>query len=367
MSELDLLRGLGDQIAPPSFDDLAETARRRTHRTTTAAVFAAAAGVALVGGVTFLALADQDSEAQPVEQPGDTTHPLTYALGPTIHYGDRTVTAPAPVVEVDVTDDGVLARSDDGTIWFTDGDGIDQVGTLGAPGPAYRQPDHPYATTWGFVVSGNTGSRAGWLEFPQPGVPELVVYDTGTREEVARHPLGVDPGSYALLESVNDRYGYWFTSPEMNADDRSFPEARVDLASGARERVTEKEYDADGPAVDTPRTMMVSHDGEDGRTVPMVHDAISWQFDIGGGRVEPQGAQPLDARDGGTGRRFRFDAPDGYPDAAPNWLSQWLDDDTVVITVTRHGNDDLLECHFSTGGCTVAASVPEEAVMPDIG
>jgi len=83
--------------------------------------------------------------------------------------------------------------------------------------------------------------------------------------------------------------------------------------------------------------------------------------------VEPQGAQPLDARDGGTGQRFQFDAPPGYPDAAPNWLTQWLDDDTVVITVNRRGNDELLECHFSTRACAVALQVPEEAIMPEIG
>ena len=46
---------------------------------------------------------------------------------------------------------------------------------------------------------------------------------------------------------------------------------------------------------------------------------------------------------------------------------QWLDDDTVVIVLTRGGNDDLLECHFSTRACAVALQVPEEAVMPDIG
>jgi hypothetical protein len=153
----------------------------------------------------------------------------------------------------------------------------------------------------------------------------------------------------------------------MNGDDRSYPEARVDLTTGATERVTEKAYDADLPGVGTPRTMTVGHEGEDGRDVPMVHDATHWQFDIGGGKVEPQGAQPLDARDGGTGQPFTFAAPDGYPDRAPNWLSQWLDDDTVVITVTHGGSDDLLECHFSTGACAVATSVPAPAVMPDIG
>jgi hypothetical protein len=367
MSDLDLLRGLGDDVVPPLFDDLRETARRRSRRTATATVVLVAATVVAVAGITLLALPEDDEEQEPVGRPTDTSRPLTYALGATIHYGDRSVTAPDPVAEVDVTDDGAVARTADGTIWFTDGDGLDEIGTLGEPGAAYEGEERPYATTWGFVVSGNTGSRAAWFEFPRPGEPELVVYDTGERAVDSRTTLDVDAGSYALLESVTDRYGYWFTSPEMNGDDRSFPEARVELATGTQDRVTEDEYDADLPGVGTPRTIEVSHDGEDGRDVPMVHDGIGWQFDIGGGRVEPQGAQPLEVRDGGTGRRFVFDAPDGYGSAAPNWLSQWLDDDTVVIPVNQGRQDDLVECHVSTGACVVAATVPADVVMADIG
>ena len=45
--------------------------------------------------------------------------------------------------------------------------------------------------------------------------------------------------------------------------------------------------------------------------------------------------------------------------AAPNWLTQWIDDDTVIVTVNRAGNDDLLECRFSTRACTLANRLPE--------
>ena len=77
------------------------------------------------------------------------------------------------------------------------------------------------------------------------------------------------------------------------------------------------------------------------------------------------GMQPMDARDGGTGRPFEFEAPEGYPNAGPGWLVQWLDDDTVVIVQTRGGNDDLLECRHSTGACTLAEQLPEAAVLPE--
>ena len=113
--------------------------------------------------------------------------------------------------------------------------------------------------------------------------------------------------------------------------------------------------------------MMISHAQGNEPVVYRVHDATNWQFDIRGGRVEPQGAQPMDARDGATRKKFTFAAPDGYPDTGPGWLTQWLDDDTVVITVTRRGNDDLLECNFSTRACALALRAPERAVMPEIG
>jgi hypothetical protein len=378
MSDLDLLRGLGDQILPPSFDALRETARRRTRRRTTAVLVAAAAALVVVAGTTLLVMTDDDEDLQPTQLPPvNTTHPLTYAEGTSIHYGDRSVTVPAAVLELDVTDAGVVARTDDGGIWFTDGTDLEQIGTLGEPGPAYDEQDrpHPYAATWGFVVSDNIGSRAGWFEFPQPGQPELVVYDTRTREETARQPLDVTPGDYALLARVTELYGYWFTDPESDSDNGPLPQRRVQLATGTQERISRHGYEADTPGAGTPRTMMVSHAEGAEPANYFVVDGTNWQFNIQAGRVEPQGAQPLDARNGGTRKKFAFDAPDGYPNTLPMWLSQWLDDDTVIITGIRggdvngtgSGNDDLLECHFSTGACAVVLTVPAEAVMPEVG
>ena len=376
MSDLDVLRGLGDQILPPSFDALRETARRRTRRTTTAVVVAAAAALAVVAGTTSLVMTDDDKDLRPTPLPPvNTTHPLTYAEGTAIHYGDRSVTVPAAVLELDVTDDGVVARTDDGGIWFTDGTALDRIGTHGEPGSAYDDDvrPHPYAATWGFVVSENVGSRAGWFEFPQTGHPELVVYDTRTREETARQSLDVTPGDYALLGRVTESYGYWFTDPESDSDSGPLPQRRIELATGAEGPITRQTYEADTPGVGTPRTMVVSH-SEVKPFEYFVVDGTNWQFNIRARRVEPQGAQPLDARDGGTRKKFTFDAPDDYPDTVPMWLSQWLDDDTVIITGVRGGDigsgssdDDLLECHFSTGACAVVLTVPQDAVMPEVG
>jgi len=372
MSDLDLLRSLGGEIVAPPFHALREIARRRTRQRATATVGSAAAAVAIVAGATFLTAGDDENSTEPIGPPdaGSTTHPLTYAQGTTIHYGDQTVTAPAAAVELDVTDDGVVARTEDGGIWFTDGTDIEQVGTLGEPTPEMEEPPGGFPPpTPGFVVSPNTGSQAAWFEFPQPGEPVLVVFDTHAREESLRTTIELGPSGYAALASVTESSAYWFTSrePEILGDDVLLPDARVDLATGKQETVTTKAFEAETQVPNTPRTMMLNHAEGKQPVKYWIAEGIYWQFDVTKDRVEPQGAQPLDARDGGTGKRFAFDAPAGYPEAAPNWLTQWLDDDTVVVTVNRGGHDDLLECHFSTGACTVAVRVPEEAVMPEIG
>ena len=367
MSELDQLRGLGDQVVPPSFELLRETARRGSRRDAAAGAVAAAVAVAAVASTALLTGTEEKTAPEPVGPPYEvsTTHPLTYALGATIHYGERTVDTPGEVVELDVTDAGVVARTANGGIWFTDGQDLEQVGTLGEPGSTYADADPPFGSSWGFVVSDNTGARAAWLEFPQSGEPELVVYDTENAEETAREPLGVDPGSYALLAGVTDRYGYWYSNPE-SIEDEPYPDQRIDLGSGATEEVSEEAYAADRPGPHSPRTMMVSHAEEsEPANYRVIHDATMRQFDVRTGRLVPMGMQPMDARDGGTDRPFEFEAPEGYPNAGPGWLVQWLDDDTVVIVQTRGGNDDLLECRHSTGACTLAEQLPAAAVLPE--
>ena len=58
----------------------------------------------------------------------------------------------------------------------------------------------------------------------------------------------MEPGSYRTA-GVGDRALRLLVHlvRRSNADNRSFPEARVDLGTGAKERVTEKAYDADLP------------------------------------------------------------------------------------------------------------------------
>lgn len=219
-------------------------------------------------------------------------------------------------------------------------------------------------TSAGWVVSGNSGSRVAWFEFPQPDAPEVVVYDTHAREVVLRTQVDVEAGSWAAPHSVDDESAYWFLNPDVFADDHT-PQVRLDLATGKQAPVSAEDYLADAGSRPA-RTLQISH-AEGGFRLYEITDGATWNFRVQGGRVQPQGMQPLQVRDGLTGTRFAFDAPAGYPRNNLVWLVQWLDDDSVVLLSTTDDGDDLFECHISTGACKIAVSGPDSLVAPEVG
>lgn len=367
MSELDTLRRLGDQIVPPPFEALQRTARTRTRRTVTlVTTVAAVAAAAVVGGV----LAATDHEPTPPAQDPEvnSSRPLTYAEGATVHYGEDTVTMPGPVAELDLTDDGVVARTEAGEILFTDGGDPEPLGDWGARDtvPDFGQVPESgvvYGDAAGYVVSPNTGSLVAWWEFRGEDDPVVVVYDTAARDQRLRQQVQRPAGSTVLLASVTERFVYWYVDPEDF--DLGAPDARLDLATGEQSPVTPQQYAADRPPIGSAQTVLVSH-VEGGGGPYTVSDGTAMQLDVDGGRVVPRGAMPLEVLDGATGARFTFDAPPGYPDTAPGWLTQWTDSDTVVIAYPLKRPTDLLECHVSSRACEVVAT-PPEAVLPEIG
>jgi hypothetical protein len=368
MSDLDLLRRLGDDLVPPPLDALRETARRRDRRAAATTALVAGTAVAVVAtGVTLLAPGEADRAPRPAETPtrdAPTSRPLTYAEGSTVHYGDRAVEAAGRVDELDLTDQGVTYRTSDGRIWFTDGTTTDQVGSLDDPVEPSGDLD---SWIWdsrfsgdrstGWIISGNSGSVVAWFD-----TPELVAYDTATREVVLRINVDVPPGGWVAPHSVTPDSVYLFHDPDPAADDE-MPQERVDLGNGVRTPITPDEYLAD--VVSRPaRSLLVSH-AEQGFELHEITEGTGHQFDVHRGRLRPMGMQPLEVRDGLTGEELGIKAPEGYSDANPLWLVQWLDDAHVVVFDPTGDRDRLLACPVPTGACEVAETVPSSLVVPD--
>jgi len=370
MSELDLLRRLGDHVVPPPLDELRTIARRRTRRTIVAISLGAAACVAavLLGVHTFPA---ETHTAPPVKEPEPHGRPLTYAQGSTVHHGDREVALPGRVLELDLTDDGVVARVADGGIWFTDGGEPSLIGELGTPGdssPTFGAGPgdiiawgHP-----GFVVSGSYGSVAAWWEFQPHGAPELVVYDTAAGRAMARRPVPLDEGSTVLLDSVSDRFVYWYVDPVEHELDT--PNARLDTRNGTVGDVSPHQYAGDRPPAGTSRTVLISHAEGGGEPYRVARGPLQLGMSPGGGnRIRVFGEQPLEALDGGTGDPFVFAAPKSYrPPETPAFLAQWLDDDSFVLAYKLDGPADLLTCRVSVRSCEVTMR-SVDALLPEIG
>lgn len=375
MSELDLLRRLGDQIMPPSLDALRDTARRRTRQGRVAISLAIAAGVVAATGTGVLVTRPEHRSQEPITPPPTpSSRPLTYADGNTIYYGNRTVEADRPVVELDVTDDGVAFRTNDGRLWFSDGTTTAALGDVGETGPGYGQNAWPMMTRPGWMLSANSGSRLVWFTFPAPGEPEVVVYDTKTQHEVARDAVELQPGHTALPALVSERYVYWF----QDADPEAMPgeqkhQVRYDPATREQSRVTEAELLDD---LDTEAAVRSIRLKGDDRSEVGFHfsDGMGQQMDLGLEQevagvngVAPVGPGDMKAEDVNR-ETFVFDPPPGYTHkAGVSWLVQWLDDHTVVVLSPLRDGTDLITCDLVTNSCRVAASAPAGIVAPDFG
>jgi len=371
MSDLYLLRELADQIVPPPLEALRETARARDRRTTMVVTIGATLAVAVLAGMSLLLGLGRDTAAPlPTEQTGwvgDGTRPLTWAEGNTIHFGTYVVEAEGRVVELDLTDDGVTFRTGDGRIWFTDGATSTEVGDLGDPGPAYGDDVWPIGWPASWMVSGNTGSRVAWFEFTDEQIPEVVVFDTSTRQEVAREPTGIAAGHQAILYSVYDDAVYWLRDPrEENFDSQRLPNVRLDLASRSRIDLTVVDYLEQVAARGSQRILLLRRDDEPHVDQALDHDTYNWRTRAG--RVQPVIPQPpLRLRDAASGEGLDFQAPDGYPRVGVIWMSQWLDDDTIAMLAGRPGAEDLFVCDIG-GACRVEVTRPTDSmVIPEFG
>jgi hypothetical protein len=375
MSELDVLRRLGDQIVPPPFEALHETARRRTRRASVATGVATVVTVAAVSAAAVYLGRSDDRRPEPAPAPVPSSRPLTYADGSTVHYGDHVVEAAGDVAELDVTDDGVGFRTDDGRIWFTDGTTVDSLGAVGRTGPGYGEDTWPLLSRPGWMLSPNAGSRLVWFEFPSPGEPQVVVYDTAAGQEVARDTVQLAPGHRAVPSLVSDRFVYWFKDPTPDELAEDQAQVRYDPSTGQQSAITEADLLDDLDTEAAVRSVRLKGDGRldssgefhysDGMGQQMGLDLNQSVAGVNG--VAPVGGGDMKAEDV-RGRPFVFEPPADYTDkSGVAWLVQWLDDRTVVVVSPLRQRTDLITCHLGPKTCEVATSAPTGIVVPDFG
>ncbi len=369
----DLLRQGADAVAVPRLDlrDLvAEVERRRRRRLlTVVAASAVAAGAVAVASV--LATGALSRTASPL--PGDpvapssgtvvedaASRPLVYADGRTVHVGDRTTRADEPVAFVAPTDDGAVFEAMlDGRLWFTDGTRTEMIGTSG-----FTAAPTSHA---GVVSTGPSGSLVVWADrsrSEEKEPTELVVYDTSRHAEVARIPVP-DRDAQTIVAYVGDDE-VWYADRATSRHVHRF-----DLRSGTTRRLDRSDLDA----VLDRQSRVFTAVAPDGR---VVHGPPS--FSVQAGRLVARidagvvAAAPVTLADGS---RLRLRLPTGYvgpwpADEAPALtVSQWLDDDHVVLWADDGGGDlpaksgDLLVCRLPDGACTVTVPrTPRRYVAP---
>jgi hypothetical protein len=332
--------------------------------------------LALTAGLALLALTGPDEPTPIKPAPLPTSTPsvlvedqpavrrLTYADEHWIHWGDRAIDVGRRVEAVHPTDDGVVfVRGGKSctydvscrTLWFTDGSEPVRLGV--ATGSAIRG--------YGVRVA-EVGSTVVWSEAdPEDRTPyypptdHYVAYDTSQRREVGRF------GSRrSMVVAVGEDSVYWLPDARQCVDfygeclRSKVPLMRLDTATGRQVPVSWSSYWTVRRA--WPRTLMspqLEEIDDQGAVVrpphaaPRLSDTFAFRIgDNGTSLIADDGSVDVILRLAQTGEPVRLRVPGGYTDESYFRITQWLDDDRVVI----EGDAELLVCRLSSGRCRTA-------------
>jgi hypothetical protein len=366
-----------DATRPERVDELFGRIHRQQRQRTAAAVASATCLVlALVAGLALLASGTRDAAPPPADpdqrkHSNDSVHTqltqrrLTYAMGSTLHWGARSIDVGQPVQAVGATDDGVVfVRGDDTcryqvacrTLWFTDGGEPVRIGTV--------------AGSWirGFRIAfASAGSTLVWSEqdptvrdprFTYAETGEIVVYDTSVRREVGRFG-----SARSMRLAVGDGTVYWVPNQgqcvEFDGECVRFtdPIMRFDAATGQQAAVSWESYWATRRG--WPRTLMSPPHAKEivgGKVVRPRHAdpslSDSFGFQLHGTRlVAGDRGVAVTVRLARTGAPLQLRMPARYPSGSYFGITQWLDDDHVVMWAE---DGALLVCRLPDGRCQTA-------------
>lgn len=371
------LRTRVDNVEVPQVD-VAALVAAGDHRVGRRRAAVAAGGVAaavLAVAIGSATLGDSSDRSQgPVDAPSSTppsqdvragaVRELAYAVGSTIHYGERTIDVGGPVYFVDATDDGVVFVRGEGTkypqpamqeLWFTDGIVIDRIGTVwGSPARGYG------------VRSSDAGSIVAWgkADLSGPHLADAVVFDTEAMQVLTLLP------SPATVLSVHADAVYWTpegASCEISGDIgeclRHESVMRYDVATDTTTSVTGASYEKDRRS--RPRTIVGPYPGDADVPGTVFWDRLTYSRGPILGRngtsvvgLDFDGTSELSLSEARTGQPIRLEVPAGSRGSTYE-LSQWLDDDTVVLfgyTAPYGGSEiadegEILVCSLSRGSC----------------
>lgn len=361
----EMLAARAEALDPPRIDPgdvVAQGERlieRRRRRVATAAVI----GLALVLGALLLVTPGRDGNVAPAgpSDPSRTTEPgarpLGYGQGQVLHLGGLRIDTGLDFVALDLTDDGAALVTLDGAVWFSDGSGIERVGTSSGVTAIIRDGVEMEAgTPQEWVVSDSSGSLLAWVE-PGEGdaVPELVVYDSRERREVMRESVPVERRrGEPLVVGLAGREVFVIEDTRQLHTREATRWFRFSVDGGAPVEVDGGAYQAAARAV--PRALAFGRTGEvlgmsDGmRQHVMEYDAI----DVREHRM-------VDVIDPSSDAPVAIELPESSP-AFEAVFWQWLDDDQFVAWA----NGDLVACQISVGSCRLVVDGNWEIGRKDV-
>jgi hypothetical protein len=363
----DHLSRLGRDFDIPrlDLDDLIAEGDRRVRRRRLGIIAAAAATVAVVLGTATIATdPDEDSNEPvnpvPTQTPAPTaavgtSRPLVYADGTVIHLGERTVDTGRTIESLDVTDNGAVLTTADGSIWFTDGSDVQRIGaTSGGTVDPHSVRWHWSGPRW-WVATGNAGSLVAWFENQGEDaqargvklVTDLVVFDSGAREEIGRTPVEIRAGFHGVLDVVTDDTVLWSEQGDGAGDDRYW-RLRV---GGDLEEVSRTSWLSEMST--EPRRIVIPDPYGEG--LEATDETSSEHADFPLVHFTVQRGQVVPTTPGGTAsyssplqpvRNLHLAAD--LPDNTVLWIAEWLDDGRFVLTNQAR---DLYTCQISTSSC----------------
>ncbi|HZN74487.1 MAG TPA: hypothetical protein VFC00_22695 [Micromonosporaceae bacterium] len=355
---------------PPDLDAIARDNHRRVLRRRAVTALACAAAVAVVAGTAVVLLAPAKRPPDVLAEPR-ATDGVTWAVGSTIHDGDRTIEVGHPVRALVPTSVGFVTIDGGNNVFSVTNRGVTQIGQ------AVAVPSD--GTEYVRLFSDPRGTLAGWIGVG-PSSLVMQVHDQATGQTRSYEIGGAAP---PVFFAIDDRTAYWRNAPR----DGVFA---VDLDTGAERQLASGDqarnleiwsvengvlvFSRDrqprgnltsirvGRSIDDAREFTFSENAEASHAVRLSPGGawltyLLYEFN-GPPQHDDVRAFLAQVRDADTGDLIRLQLP--QPSFAVPVV--WLDETTLQFLVLGPQRANMYTCRVPEGSCDVAADLPAAAV-----